>query len=170
MKTALQTPPSRPHRANLANSCWAYDAQIILRQIQRLRQFDVIRFAQNPAAIPILRLMREQGVLVDAVSLGEIERALAAGYQAGRGQQHAEIVLTADVLDHATLARGRLNIPVNCGSPDMLPTTRLKRTLAMRSGCVSIPGLAMVTAIKPILAASTANTASGTNSSAPRWN
>lgn len=122
MKTALQA----HHLAHIAQTwqtpCWAYDAQVILRQIARLRQFDVIRFAQKSCSnTHILRLMREQGVLVDAVSLGEIERALAAGYQAGRGQQHAEIVLTADVLDHATLARVvELDIPVNCGSPDML--------------------------------------------------
>jgi len=31
----------------------------------------------------LLRLMQEQGVMVDAVSLGEIERAIAAGYQPG---------------------------------------------------------------------------------------
>lgn len=47
--------------------------------------------------------MREQGVKVDSVSLGEIERALVAGFQAGR--ENAEIVFTADVLDRATLAQ-----------------------------------------------------------------
>lgn len=97
---------------------WAYDAQIIRERIAQLRHFDVIRFAQKACSnIHILRLMREQGVRVDSVSLGEIERALHAGYQPG-GE---EIVFTADVLDQATLARVcELNVPVNAGSIDML--------------------------------------------------
>jgi diaminopimelate decarboxylase len=101
---------------------WAYDSATIKRQIAALRQFDVVRFAQKANSnTHILRLMRAQGVLVDAVSLGEIERALAAGYQPGLHQGHYEIVFTADLLDRATLARVvELGIPVNCGSADML--------------------------------------------------
>ncbi len=99
---------------------WVYDAQIIRRQIAALQQFDVVRFAQKACSnIHILRLMREQGVKVDSVSLGEIERALAAGYDP---QTHPDdIVFTADVIDNATLARvSELRIPVNAGSVDML--------------------------------------------------
>ncbi|ECN8658086.1 diaminopimelate decarboxylase, partial [Salmonella enterica subsp. enterica serovar Typhimurium] len=60
---------------------WVYDAHIIRRQIAALQQFDVVRFAQKACSnIHILRLMRALGVKVDSVSLGEIERALAAGY------------------------------------------------------------------------------------------
>jgi diaminopimelate decarboxylase len=101
--------------------CWAYDAQVIRAQIARLRQFDVIRFAQKACSnTHILRLMREEGVLVDSVSLGEIERALVAGYVPSQ-IDHAPIVFTADLLDQATLQRVvELNIPVNCGSPTML--------------------------------------------------
>lgn len=97
---------------------WAYDAQIIRQQIRKLHQFDVVRFAQKACSnIHILRLMREQGVKVDSVSLGEIERALAAGYEAGED----DIVFTADMIDGATLSRVReLRIPVNAGSVDML--------------------------------------------------
>lgn len=52
---------------------WVYDAQIIRDQIARLTQFDVIRFAQKACSnIHILRLMREQGVKVDSVSLGKL--------------------------------------------------------------------------------------------------
>jgi diaminopimelate decarboxylase len=82
----------------------------------------VVRFAQKANSnTHILRLMRAQGVMVDAVSLGEIERALAAGYQPGLHQGHAEIVFTADLFDRATLARVvELGVPVNCGSIDML--------------------------------------------------
>ncbi|HEI8868434.1 TPA: diaminopimelate decarboxylase [Serratia odorifera] len=97
---------------------WAYDAAIISERISQLRHFDVIRFAQKACSnIHILRLMRQQGVKVDSVSLGEVERALQAGFQPGGD----EIVFTADVLDHATLARvSELKIPVNAGSIDML--------------------------------------------------
>lgn len=99
---------------------WAYDADIINARIAQLRQFDVIRFAQKACSnIHILRLMREQGVKVDSVSLGEIERALVAGFIPGREQ--SEIVFTADVLDQPTLERvTALDIPVNAGSIDML--------------------------------------------------
>ncbi|AKP32923.1 diaminopimelate decarboxylase [Yersinia aleksiciae] len=99
---------------------WAYDGDIITQRINQLRHFDVIRFAQKACSnIHILRLMREQGVKVDSVSLGEIERALVAGFQPG--QEPAEIVFTADLLDQATLLRvTELAIPVNAGSIDML--------------------------------------------------
>jgi diaminopimelate decarboxylase len=99
---------------------WAYDAEIITQRISQLRQFDVIRFAQKACSnIHILRLMREQGVKVDSVSLGEIERALLAGFKPGR--EASEIVFTADVLDQPTLDRvTELDIPVNAGSIDML--------------------------------------------------
>ena len=99
---------------------WAYDAEIITQRISQLRQFDVIRFAQKACSnIHILRMMREQGVKVDSVSLGEIERALLAGFKPGR--EASEIVFTADVLDQPTLDRvTELDIPVNAGSIDML--------------------------------------------------
>ena len=102
--------------------CWAYDASVIRQQIARLRQFDVIRFAQKAASnIHLLKLMREEGVLVDSVSLGEVERALVAGYVPDDNAKHAPIIFTADLLDkHALMRVVELNIPVNCGSPQML--------------------------------------------------
>ncbi len=97
---------------------WVYDAATIRTRIAALRAFDTIRFAQKANSnTHLLRLMRQEGVRVDAVSLGEIERALAAGYTAGGD----EIVFTADLFDHATLARVvALQVPVNAGSIDML--------------------------------------------------
>ncbi|AIR00040.1 diaminopimelate decarboxylase [Pluralibacter gergoviae] len=99
---------------------WVYDAQIIRQQIAKLTQFEVVRFAQKACSnIHILRLMREQGVKVDSVSLGEIERALAAGYDPLNHPD--DIVFTADLIDDATIARVKeLNIAVNAGSVDML--------------------------------------------------
>ena len=99
---------------------WVYDAQIVREKIAALHQFDVVRFAQKACSnIHILRLMREQGVKVDSVSLGEIERALVAGFDPKADPD--AIVFTADVIDDATLARvHELQIPVNAGSVDML--------------------------------------------------
>lgn len=102
---------------------WVYDAATIRSRIAALKAFDTVRFAQKANSnIHLLRLMREQGVVVDAVSLGEIERALAAGYRGGsRTGAASEIVFTADLLDTATLARVVAeDIPVNAGSIDML--------------------------------------------------
>lgn len=99
---------------------WVYDAALIERQIASLRAFDTIRFAQKACSnLHILRLMRQAGVKVDAVSLGEIERALVAGFRPGGDDE--EIVFTADVIDEATLDRiCALGITVNAGSCDML--------------------------------------------------
>ncbi|UXY14037.1 diaminopimelate decarboxylase [Chitiniphilus purpureus] len=99
---------------------WVYDAATIRARIDELRQFDTIRFAQKACSnIHLLQLMREAGVKVDAVSLGEIERAVAAGYDSR--DDDSGIVFTADLLDHATLKRVvELNVPVNAGSPQML--------------------------------------------------
>ncbi len=128
---------------------WVYDAATIRSRIAELAAFDTVRFAQKANSnIHLLRLMREQGVVVDAVSLGEIERALAAGFTSRRGdgtgasngtgtsdapgatgasgarQQSAAppgIVFTADLIDEPTLARVIAeDIPVNAGSIDML--------------------------------------------------
>lgn len=99
---------------------WVYEAQIIRRQVAQLSRFDVVRFAQKACSnIHILRLMREQGVKVDSVSLGEIERALVAGFDPRSNPD--DIVFTADVIDEETIARvAELGIPVNAGSVDML--------------------------------------------------
>ena len=100
---------------------WVYDAATIRERIAQLQAFDTVRFAQKACSnIHILQLMREQGVKVDAVSRGEILRALAAGFQPGFGEP-AEIVFTADVMDEATLATVvEHQVPVNAGSIDML--------------------------------------------------
>lgn len=112
----LLTELARTH----ATPLWVYDAALIRQRIAELRPFDTIRFAQKACSnTHLLRLMREQGVLVDSVSLGEVERALHAGYTLGG--EPSEIVFTADLLDRPTLARiVDLKVPVNAGSIDML--------------------------------------------------
>ena len=124
----MATPISNAQIAAIAQQfqtpCWVYNADVIRQQIALLKQFDVIRFAQKASSnVHLLRLMREEGVMVDSVSLGEVERALIAGYTPtpDGDQTHAQIVFTADLLDrHALKKVVELNIPVNCGSPDML--------------------------------------------------
>ncbi len=99
---------------------WVYDASVIRSRIQSLSAFETVRFAQKACSnTHVLRLMREQGVAVDAVSRGEILRALKAGYHAGA--ESSEIVFTADVIDQATLDTVvQHQVPVNAGSIDML--------------------------------------------------
>lgn len=103
---------------------WVYDADVIRQRIAQLQAFDVIRYAQKACSnIHILRLMRAAGVQVDAVSLGEIERASRAGYglRAAPEATAAGVVFTADVFDRATLQRVvESGIEVNAGSIDML--------------------------------------------------
>ncbi len=99
---------------------WVYDAAVIRKRIRALSAFDTIRFAQKACSnTHILRLMREAGVKVDAVSRGEILRALKAGYDTSG--EPSGIVFTADLLDAATLETVlEHRVPVNAGSIDML--------------------------------------------------
>ena len=98
-----------------------YDAQVLRRQIALLRaHFPIVRFAQKACAnTHILALLRAEGALVDCVSDGELERALAAGFRGGADP--AEIVYTADMLTEAVIDRLiALDVPLNAGSEDML--------------------------------------------------
>ncbi len=110
--------PRRLHRLaeEHGTPLWVYKADVIAERIRQLRQFDVIRFAQKACSnIHILSFLRESGVLVDAVSAGEIERAVAAGYAPN------QIVFTCDVFDRHSLAQVvERRIDVNAGSIDML--------------------------------------------------
>lgn len=99
---------------------YVYDAETIRRRFAELQKFDVVRYAQKACSnLAILALLRKLGALVDAVSAGEIHRALAAGYPASGDPP--PIVYTADIFDRDSLElvveRG---IHVNCGSRDML--------------------------------------------------
>ncbi len=100
---------------------YVYDAAKIVERINDLSQFDVTRYAQKAASnLAILDLVRRHGVLVDSVSAGEIRRALAAGFKAG-SDEPPQIVYTADIFDREALDLVvEHNIPVNCGSPDMI--------------------------------------------------
>jgi len=99
---------------------YVYDSDPILRRIADLRQFDAIRFAQKACSnLAILDLVRNRGVVVDAVSAGEIQRALKAGFSP-TGDPPG-IVYTADIFDQESLELVlKHHIPVNVGSPDMI--------------------------------------------------
>jgi diaminopimelate decarboxylase len=99
---------------------YVYDAAKIVERIRDLQAFDVVRYAQKACSnIAILDLVRRHGVVVDAVSAGEIHRALKAGY-ATHGKPHP-IVYTADIFDRDALELVvRHKLHVNVGSPDMI--------------------------------------------------
>lgn len=99
---------------------YVYDAAVIRRQVERLRQFEVIRYAQKANSnLAVLDLLRRLGVVVDAVSAGELLRARAAGYSLSA--EPPEVVYTADVFDRESLDLVvQEGTHVNCGSPDML--------------------------------------------------
>jgi diaminopimelate decarboxylase len=109
---------------------YVYDAEMIRRRCRDLAAWDTVRFAQKACSnLAVLALMRGEGVVVDAVSTGEIHRALAAGYSAhatpGTGADGLPpvhpIVYTADIFDRESLdAVATLGIHVNCGSADMI--------------------------------------------------
>ena len=109
---------------------YVYDASTIRAQVERLRAasrsvadlgtglrgFERIRFAQKANSCQaILRLLVDQGVALDAVSAGEIQRARAAGVPA------TEITFCADLFDPAALELIRTQaLTVVAGSRDML--------------------------------------------------
>ncbi|MEX0586552.1 MAG: diaminopimelate decarboxylase, partial [Pirellulales bacterium] len=99
---------------------YVYDAATIAERIADLKKFDVIRYAQKACSnLSILDYVRRRGVLVDTVSAGEIQRALAAGYSPAGDPP--PVVYTADIFDRETLALVvEKNIHVNCGSPEMI--------------------------------------------------
>ena len=127
---------------------YVYDADTIRRRCRDLAAWDTVRFAQKACSnLAVLSLVRGEGVMVDAVSTGEIHRALAAGYAAhaapGTGADGLPpvhpIVYTADIFDRESLAAvAKLGIHVNCGSADMI------EQLAER-----VPGAAITLRVNP---------------------
>jgi diaminopimelate decarboxylase len=106
-----------------------YERAVIEKRIAELKAFDVVRFAQKACSnLAILALVKKHGVVVDAVSAGEIYRALKVGFTAhsAAGPQAAGtatpgIVFTADLFDQDAMDLiKKHNIPVNVGSPDMI--------------------------------------------------
>ena len=99
---------------------YVYDEAAIRRRVEQLACFDTVRYAQKACShLAVLAMMRQEGVLVDAVSAGELLRAIEVGYPASGDPP--PIVYTADIFDRPSLALCRdLGIHVNAGSPDMI--------------------------------------------------
>ena len=102
---------------------WIYDRATIERAVSDVKVFDNVRFA--PKACPnlsIVALIKKLGCVVDAVSAGEIVRALKAGFKGGQEKGKVpEIVYTADIFDKDALELvKKYDIHVNVGSPDMI--------------------------------------------------
>lgn len=99
---------------------WLYDRSVIEARVRECQVFDVVRYAQKACSnLGILALMKKMGVVVDAVSAGEIVRALKVGYT-GQGKVPG-IVYTADIFDADALELVRAHhLPVNVGSADMI--------------------------------------------------
>jgi len=99
---------------------YVYDAASVIARIEDLRAFDEIRYAQKACSnLAVVDLVRRHGCLVDAVSAGEIQRALQAGYSTAGNPP--PIVYTADIFDRESLELiVEHGIHVNLGSPDMI--------------------------------------------------
>ena len=95
---------------------YLYDVAKLKERIADLSAFDCIRYAQKACSnLAILDRARRAGVKVDAVSAGEIQRALAAGFTP------EDIIYTADIFDAEALRLvAQHGLAVNCGSPDMI--------------------------------------------------
>ena len=119
-RTEIAGLPVADLAAQFGTPLYVYDAKTVGRRCDDLAAFDVIRYAQKASSnLAILDRVRKRGVVVDAVSAGEIRRAIAAGYTTG-GNSH-EIVYTADIFDHESLDLViEHGLHVNCGSPDMI--------------------------------------------------
>ncbi len=99
---------------------FVYDAAKMRERLAQLEPFDVVRYAQKACSnLAVLDLLRRGGAVVDAVSAGEIRRALAAGYTTEGDVP--PIVYTADIFDAEALDLvAEHGLHVNCGSRDML--------------------------------------------------
>lgn len=103
---------------------YVYDAVTIAARAKELlelrapsgRGFDAVRYAQkaNPN-LSVLALLRSCGCAVDAVSGGELRRAVAAGWEP------RDVLFCADLFDRDALALvGATPFQLNAGSADML--------------------------------------------------
>jgi diaminopimelate decarboxylase len=119
-RTEIAGLPVRDLAEQFGTPLYVYEQTVIDQRITDLHRFDVIRYAQKACSnLAILARMRRRGVVVDAVSAGEIRRAIAAGFSTD--PRKGQIVYTADIFDRESLDLVvEHSLPVNCGSPDMI--------------------------------------------------
>jgi diaminopimelate decarboxylase len=92
------------------------DLDRVVERSRELEGFDVVRFAQKAnSGLALLSRLAREGLAVDAVSAGEIVRAVRAGFEPER------IVFTSDLFMPESLELvARHGIHVNLGSADMI--------------------------------------------------
>lgn len=92
------------------------DLERVVERARELEGFDVVRFAQKAnGSLALLSRLAREGLAVDAVSAGEIVRALRAGFEAER------IVFTSDLFVQESLELvARHGLHANLGSADMI--------------------------------------------------
>lgn len=99
---------------------WVYEQAILEKRAQEVQAFDLVRYAQKANSnLAILSILKKQGIKVDAVSAGEVLRALKVGYKAT--PEHSDVVYTADLFDKDALEVIKEHkVPVNVGSMDLI--------------------------------------------------
>lgn len=125
---------------------YVYDAATIVKRLEELSAFDVVRFAQKSCSnLGIIDLIRRHGAVVDCVSAGEAIRAIAAGFKPGQQAHPPEMVYTADIFDREAIELViKYDLHVNCGSPDMIDQygeARARAGLPSPEG--SLPGITL---------------------------
>lgn len=120
LRTEIAGVPVEQIAQEFGTPSYVYDAAKIRQRLGDLQAFDTVRYAQKACSnLSILEIVRQEGALVDAVSAGEIHRALAAGYVTTGSPP--PVVYTSDIFDEETLDLVvDREIHVNCGSPDMI--------------------------------------------------
>lgn len=95
---------------------YVYDLRKVAESVRAFDGFDVVRYAiKANSNLAVLSTLRAAGVQCEAVSAGEVERAIAAGFAPD------EITYTADLFDRpARSAVARHGLSVNVGSLDMI--------------------------------------------------
>ncbi len=120
MTGTKELPISEARLADLAREhgtpLYVYDLGTIRQRLSELERFDVVRYALKANSnLVVLAELRACGALADAVSPGEIVRAIAAGFSPG------EIVFSADLFEPGALELvARHGLRVNVGSRCML--------------------------------------------------
>jgi diaminopimelate decarboxylase len=127
--TAFENIPYTNLATNFGTPLYVYSERVIKEQVSKLKNFGTIRYAQKALSnLSVLNLLKKENVVVDAVTAGEIYRALKVGYKgleksnsSNDSKGTSGIVYCSDILDEDAIPLIRdNNIPVNIGSLDMI--------------------------------------------------
>lgn len=116
MRELLPEQQLRVLAAEYGTPLYITDLDQVVERARELAGFDVVRFAQKAnSSLALLSSLAREGLSVDAVSAGEIVRALRAGFEPRR------IVFTSDLFVPESLELvARHGLHANLGSADMI--------------------------------------------------